>query len=260
MTNLPHTLDRTVHIGATPDTVFRYFTDSQRWASWWGKGSTIDPRVGGRVYVVHPGGVEMAGEVIEIDAPRRIVFTYGYMKNPAIPVGGSRVTIRLDADPAGTQLRLHHEFAEAAPRDEHIQGWRFQLSLFGNVVSAEVNASATQIADAWFDAWAEPNQSARDATLRRIASPDVSMRDQYTNLETIPELSAHMGAAQRFMPGVRLTRASDVRHCQGVALADWVATGPDGAERMRGTNVFVFGPTGMIESVTGIASPPGQHT
>jgi uncharacterized protein YndB with AHSA1/START domain len=245
---MKHTLDRTIVIGATPDAVFRYFTDSARWASWWGAGSTIDPRVGGRVHVVHPGGTEAGGEIVEIDPPRRIVFTYGYAKNATTPLGSTR----LESDPAGTRLTLHHEFADVAARDEHIQGWRFQLSLFANVVTAELNANASQLADAWFDVWGNADESARDATLRRIASPDVSVRDRYSNLETIAEVNAHIGAALKFMPGVTLKRTGNVRHCQGVALADWVATGPDGAERMKGTNVFVLGPTGLIESVTGV--------
>ena len=36
-----------VRIEADRETVFRYFTDSGRWAAWWGAGSTIDPRPGG---------------------------------------------------------------------------------------------------------------------------------------------------------------------------------------------------------------------
>ena len=248
-----HTLDRTVVIGATPDVVFRFFTDSARWAAWWGKGSTIDPRVGGKVHIMHPGGTEAGGEIVEIDPPRRLAFTYGYANNAATPPGSTRVTIRVEPDPAGTRLTLHHEFKEVAARDEHIQGWRYQLSLFANVVTAEVNAGATELADAWFGMWANPDEAERGATLRRIASPDVSVRDRYSNLETIEEVNAHVGAALKFMPGVRLKRTGNVRHCQGVALADWIATGPDGVERARGTNVYVLGPTGRIEAVTGIA-------
>jgi hypothetical protein len=65
------------------------------------------------------------------------------------------------------------------------------------------------------------------------------------------ELTLHIGAAQRFMPGLRLTRKGDARHCQGTVLADWTATGPDGTPRGQGTNVFALGPDGRIESVTG---------
>jgi len=49
-----------------------------------------------------------------------------------------------------------------------------------------------------------------------------------------------------------------VRHCQGSVLADWMAVGSDGKERMSGTSVFVFGPDGRIETVTGFTNqPPG---
>jgi hypothetical protein len=149
-------------------------------------------------------------------------------------------------------VRLHHEFRDAAARDEHVQGWRFQLSLFANVVADEAHADAASLVDAWFAAWADADTASRDATLHRIASPYVSVRDRFSSLETIPELSAHIGAAQRFMAGVTMQRLGGVRHCQGVALADWRATGSDGTEKMRGTNVFVLGPSGRIESVTGL--------
>ena len=250
--SLPYTLDRTVVIGATPDTVFRFFTDSARWAKWWGKGSTIEPRVGGRVHIVHSEGTESVGEVLEIEPPRRIVFTFSYPSAPPVEGDRSRVTIELGDHPRGTRLELHHAFAEAKARDEFIQGWRYQLSVFGNIVSDEVNAGAADLADAYFDAWANPDQAARDASLDRILSPNVTVRDKFSNLEGVAELSTHIGAALRFMPGIRMKRTGEIRHCQGVALADWVATGNDGSEKMRGTNVFVLGPTGKIESVTGI--------
>ena len=53
---MPHRLERSVVIHAARDVVFNYFTDSTRWARWWGKGSTIDPRSGGAVLIVAPRG------------------------------------------------------------------------------------------------------------------------------------------------------------------------------------------------------------
>jgi len=55
--------------------VFGYFTDSAHWAAWWGAGSTIDARAGGRVLIRYPNGVQVSGEVIEVAEPERIVFT-----------------------------------------------------------------------------------------------------------------------------------------------------------------------------------------
>ena len=56
-------LDREVVICARPATVFRFFTDSQRFASWWGEGSTIEPSPRGALRIVYPNGIEAGGEV-----------------------------------------------------------------------------------------------------------------------------------------------------------------------------------------------------
>jgi uncharacterized protein YndB with AHSA1/START domain len=251
MQPLEHQLDRSVAIQAAPETVFRFFTDSARWAKWWGAGSTIDARPGGKVYIRHSGGVETLGEVLEVLPPERIVFTYGSVSGP-IPLDGSRVTIRLEPEDAGTRLHLLHEFDDALQRDHHVQGWRFQLSLFANVVADEAFAGAAAVVDAWFDAWAITDDSARTDAFDKIAAEGIEFRDRYSLLEGVPDLSAHAGAAQRFMPGIRLERKGDIRHCQGTVLADWIAASADGRERMSGTSVFVLGPGGKISSVTGL--------
>ena len=97
VTALAHQLDRTLVIGAPPAAVFKYFTDPARWAAWWGAGSTIDARPGGRVFIRYPGGIEARGEVVEITPPSQIVFTYGYVTARRSPPGESRVTIRAGA-------------------------------------------------------------------------------------------------------------------------------------------------------------------
>jgi uncharacterized protein YndB with AHSA1/START domain len=248
---LPHQLNREVVIRASRETVFRFFTDSTRWAAWWGAGSTIDARPGGTVVIRYPNALEALGEVIDLDPPGQITFTYGYKSGTPIPAGGSRVSIRLEAIDAGTRLRLTHDFHDASVRDEHVQGWRYQLSLFANLVSDEVCATAGSAVDAWFGAWSDPDSSARETTLARIATPGVLFCDRFSALEGRQDVTAHLDASHRFMPGLQLRRSGDTRHCQGVVLADWIAQGQDEQERARGTNVFVFNEAGQIESVTG---------
>jgi uncharacterized protein YndB with AHSA1/START domain len=255
MPDLPHHLDRTVLIRATPETVFRYFTDSERWAKWWGAGSSIDARPGGKIYVRHPNGIESTGEVLEIRPPEQIVFTYGFVSGKPIPPGSSRVTIHLQPGEEGTRLKLRHEFAEPGPRDEHAQGWRFQLSLFSNAVANEVFADAGATIDEWFAAWLIADHVARTDKFARIAAQSVSFRDRFSTLDGLEELSAHAGAAQRFMPGIGLRREGAVRHCQGSVLADWVAAGNDGKQRTSGSSVFTLRPDGKIAAVTSFTNP-----
>lgn len=244
-------LDRTVVIHARPATVFEFFTSTPDWAAWWGAGSAIDPRPGGQLLIRHPNGVEVTGEVLELHAPERIVFTYGYASGQSIPPGGSQVTIRLDSHPAGTLLQLTHEFTDAEARDEHVQGWRFQLSLFANAVANKVNATAAETVDRWFAAWSDPQSASREATLSAITTTRTGFYDRFSSIAGADELKAHLAAVHKFMPGMRLERRGDVRHCQSRVLADWVALGADGQERGRGTNLFVLDADSRIAEVTG---------
>lgn len=255
MMTLPHRLERTITIDAPPAVVFEFLSETPRWAAWWGAGSEIDPRPGGRMKIRHPDGSEATGEVVEVRSPHRIVFTYGYASGAMIPPGGSRVTIELDAVGAATRVRLTHEFADEKSRDHHVQGWRYQLSLFANIVADTLFAGAPAIVDAWFDAWAEPDVDARERALSAMVASGIRFRDRYSSIDSIGDLLAHITAAQQFMPGIRMRRSGDVRHCQGMVLADFIARSADGRERASGTNVFVFGPDGRLQSVTGFTAP-----
>jgi len=253
---LPHRLDRTVVIRATCETVFRFFTDSARWAAWWGAGSTIDPRPGGKVQIQYPNAVVAAGEVLDILSPEKIVFSYGYASGKPIPPAASRVTITLEPYAGGTRLRLAHEFSEAALRDDHVQGWRYHLAVFGNAVADEIHRDAANVVEGWFAAWAITNEEERAQALQRVAGATVQFRDRFSLTDGLDDLSAHIAGTHRFMPGVRLEQRGPISQCQGTVLAPWVAVAPDGKELMSGTNVFVLGPDGRIESVTGLLNSP----
>lgn len=252
---LPYQLDRVITIDADPRTVFSFFTDSGRWAKWWGKGSTIDARPGGQLLIRHPNGVEVAGEVITVEPPRRVTFTYGYVSGASsIPPGGSRVTIELHAEGSGTRLRLTHEFAEATEREHHVQGWRYQLALFANVVTDMLHEGAPTLVDRWFAAWNDPDPIRRRDGIEAIAAPDVRFKDRFGLTGGVEELLGHIAAVHQFMPGLRLERQGETRHCQGLVLADWAAIGQDGATKARGTNAFLLSAEGRIAAVTGFWS------
>jgi len=252
MSGRDHVVERTVTIAARRETVFRYFTDSDRFAAWWGAGSTIDPRSGGKVHVRYPNGVVAGGEVVEIAPPGRVVFTFGYESGQPVAIGASRVTMTLEETPAGTVVRLRHELPTAGAGEAHVQGWRYQLSLFANVVAKEAHAGAGALADRFFALWAEADEAKRRAELAAVAVPSLAFRDPHSCTDGHDDLLAHVEAARRFMPGVVLERQGEPRQCQGVALVDWAVKGPDGGVRAKGTNVFDLALDGRIARVTGI--------
>jgi uncharacterized protein YndB with AHSA1/START domain len=254
MSGLIHLVERALVIQAPRSVVFRYFTASAYWAAWWGAGSAIDARAGGRVLIRYPNGVQVVGEVTEIVEPERIVFTYGYESGKPIPPGSSQVTIHLEAVEDGTRLHLTHAFAQADVRDQHIPGWRFQLSVFANLVADELHAGADELVDAWFASWMVSDGSERLRSLGEIAAPGIRFRDRHACIDGRDELNDHIGVSLRFMPGNRLERKGGVRHCQNTLLVEWVAKGADGAERMSGVSVLALDAQGKIASVTGLAS------
>jgi hypothetical protein len=137
-----------------------------------------------------------------------------------------------------------------------VQGWRYQLSLFANVVANELYSASAVLVDRWFAAWSEPDGAARASACESILANDVSLRDRFSAIEGIADLLEHLAAVHRFMAGITMRRDGDVHHCQGTAIADWVASMADGTERARGTNVFILCPDQRIASITGFWRPP----
>jgi uncharacterized protein YndB with AHSA1/START domain len=253
MNLLGHVLERSVLICATPRTVFRYFTDSRRFADWWGQGSSIEARPGGAMRIRYPNGATASGEVVELVPDERVVFTFGYDgAGKPIPPGGSRVTITLVEKPRGTLLTLRHELADAAVRDHHVQGWRYQLALFANVAAREQHAEVNALVDRYFAAWSEGDAARRKDELQATTRDDVTFKDAFGCTEGRDDLDAHLAASRVHMPGVHLERDGDVRQCQGTAVVDWVARSAEGQERGRGTSVFDLAPDGRILGAVGL--------
>jgi uncharacterized protein YndB with AHSA1/START domain len=252
MNPLPFSLDRSLVIRAPRGVVFRYFTDSARFAQWWGKGSSIEARVGGAVRIVYPNGVVALGAVTRVATGESIAFTYGY-EDAAKPIrpGASLVTITLRDHADGTLLALRHDLDSEAARDAHVPGWRFQLALFANVVAREQHAGVAAVVDRWFAAWAESDAATRASLLAASAVDDVTLHDPYSCLHGRAELDAHIVATQQFAPGTRMQRVGDVRHCQGTALVEWTAANPAGQPLGKGTNVVRLAPDGRIAGVVG---------
>jgi uncharacterized protein YndB with AHSA1/START domain len=118
-----------VYIAARPETVFPYFTDPGRYVQWMGRDAMLQPVPGGTYHVVMQDGVEAAGEFVEIDPPHRVVFTWGWTHDPAVPPGTTRVVVTLHAEQDGTRVVLrHHDLPDDGQRDHHRKGWELYLS------------------------------------------------------------------------------------------------------------------------------------
>jgi uncharacterized protein YndB with AHSA1/START domain len=124
----PGVLEVSVHIAAKPETVFPYFTDSARYVQWMGSIATVEPVPGGAYRVSMRDGVEVVGEFLEIDPPRRLVFTWGWTHDQAVAPGTTRVVVTLEEEAGGTRVVLrHHDLPDDEQRDHHGKGWQMYL-------------------------------------------------------------------------------------------------------------------------------------
>lgn len=86
----------------------------------------IDARVGGKFLLVRRDGedVQHIGEYLEIDRPRRLVFTF---KVPKYSAENTRVSVDIVPDGAGCNLTLTHEHVLPEWADRTKQGWTMIL-------------------------------------------------------------------------------------------------------------------------------------
>ena len=133
LANMPLVVKRTFN--APAELVFDAWLDSQSVGHWLfttpdGEMHTvkIDPRVGGEFEIIEKRGNELTrhiGTYVEIDRPRRLVFTF------AVPQYSEEfTTVTIDVEPldSGCELTLTHEGVLPEWRDSTVEGWTMMLN------------------------------------------------------------------------------------------------------------------------------------
>jgi len=116
-------IEREVHVDASRDTVFEFFTDPAKMVRWMGVAATIDPRPGG-AYRIDINSYIAVGEFTEVDHPSRIVMTWGWESHPELAAPGSSVvTVDLTEHGGGTLVRLTHTGLAGPAIAGHSDGW-----------------------------------------------------------------------------------------------------------------------------------------
>lgn len=126
-------MEREVLIAARPETVFEFFTDPEKQVLWMGRRAELDPRPGGIYRVEISDQIVGSGEFLEVHAPSRVVFSFGWEGQEAgqgehgVPPGSSRVEVTLAPEGEGTLVRLRHLDLPEQAREMHGQGWQLYL-------------------------------------------------------------------------------------------------------------------------------------
>jgi uncharacterized protein YndB with AHSA1/START domain len=115
-------------VQASPEIVFTFFTEPDRWLQWQGVEAELDARPGGTFRMNVRGDGWAPGRFLEVEPARRIVFTWGWeLEGSPLSPGSSVVEVDLIPTGDGTLVRLTHR---DPPPDEvatHHAGWSHYL-------------------------------------------------------------------------------------------------------------------------------------
>lgn len=123
-----------VYIEASPEIVFEFLTDQEKFLKWMGIAAELDPKPGG-IFRIDPNGRDVIrGMYLEVVPFSRVVFTWGWEeKGHRVPAGSTVVEIELKPEGNGTRLRLTHRSLESEAREAHEKGWAHYLARLQSV-------------------------------------------------------------------------------------------------------------------------------
>ena len=121
-------LERTISIAASPETVWEFFVDPEKLTRWKGMKADLDPTPGGIYRCEVIPGHTARGEFVELDPPHRLVFTWGWENESAVPPGTSTIEVELTPEGNGTSLHfVHRDLPSAESVESHAHGWDHYL-------------------------------------------------------------------------------------------------------------------------------------
>lgn len=249
------TLVLSIHVQATPETVFRFLSDPELFKRWMGPGASLGPA---SVEVNYPSGQTARGALRESVPGERIVFGWGYVDNThGLAPDSTTVTIQLTPTATGTTVTLTHSGLTPAQQSEHSKGWTHYLGQLATAAASLAAVVSLPITvDNYIQAWNEKSEEARAARLDACWDENGIFRDSMGAVDGRAALFAYIGNARNFVPHFQLELGAPPEHCHGYYRFSWVIRLPDGNIMARGTNFGQLAPSGRIASAIGFWDKP----
>jgi uncharacterized protein YndB with AHSA1/START domain len=129
-------VDRTIQIDADVAAVYALLTEADQLVRWMAPTATLDATPGGAITWSHHNGDVVVGTYVQLVPNRRIVFTFGWVRDDVgVPPGSTIVEIDLRPKDGGTELRLVHRGLPGAMADAHAGGWANYLGRLAAVAT-----------------------------------------------------------------------------------------------------------------------------
>jgi uncharacterized protein YndB with AHSA1/START domain len=121
--NLPHKVERSALLQASPQQVWEALTDQAMLCEWLAPEVELDPRAGGEIVCRYEDGEERRGEVELVEEAERLAFHWHREGE-----GPSRVELVVDAVAAGTRLTVIESRLDPAAPALHAAAWTGPLA------------------------------------------------------------------------------------------------------------------------------------
>jgi uncharacterized protein (TIGR03086 family) len=267
--------EKSVLVPLGADETFALITQPDRLRRWKAITARVDLRAGGDYRWTIIPGHSACGTFTEVEPGRRVVFTWGWEGDTALPPGASTVIITLEPAEGGTIVRLVHDGLTGEQAAMHGEGWTHYL---GRLVEAGTRGDAG--ADEWAAVPQDPDAiAAAEATLavcqlvlRGVAEADYD-RATICPEFSVAQLADHLigsvtfvgGAAGAQFPTAAAT-ALEPRLAAAAqpALEAWNGRGLDGTVKVGSSEMPAAAALGILSvellvHAWDFAQATGQH-
>jgi len=132
----------------SPQTLFRYWTESASLCQWWPQAAEIEPFIGGKYHLSWPGmNWHLRGSYTSFEVGKHLAFTWRWDSDEQEP-GERIVELAFEALlDDGTRLLLTHGPYEDTPAEQelrfehHLAGWQHFLARLQQVLAGQNEAS-----------------------------------------------------------------------------------------------------------------------
>jgi uncharacterized protein (TIGR03086 family) len=235
--------EKTVVVPLGADETFALITEPDRLRRWQAITARVDLRAGGGYRWTIIPGHSASGTFTEVEAGKRVVFSWGWEGQTELPPGASTVTITLEPAAGGTLVRLVHEGLTDEQAASHAQGWNHYLDRL-----AEAGASGDAGADEWVTApqeldaikSAEATLAICQQVLRGVQEGSYQNATPCTEF-TVGQVADHLigsitfmggAAGAQFRPADATALESRVATAAQTALEAWSIRGLDGTVKV----------------------------
>jgi uncharacterized protein (TIGR03086 family) len=249
--------EKSVLVPLSADETFALITEPDRLRRWKAITARVDLRAGGAYRWTILPGHSARGTFTEVEPGRRVVFTWGWEGDGALPPGASTVTITLEPSAGGTIVHLVHDGLTDEQAARHAEGWAHYL---GRLVTAAAEgdagpdewAAAPQHLDAI--AAAEAALAACQLVLRGVAEADYGGATVCPEF-TVAELADHLignitflgsAAGAEFVPADAAALEARVAAAAQPALEAWNARGIEGTVKLGSSELPAAAAPGIL--------------